>query len=397
MTMMTSSNNPVLTLRSSSLDRIKLCAGYASLSQRGSTENVNTKTGTLVHAYLEKCINAGKVLNADEADWESDSKKILGEDPEPEDAYVNAVSFANWFFKEYSSISQANNYSKVGKELEVYCEQEMSLDFPGLNAKLSGHCDVVIVYPDSVAVVDWKYYRSLDWLPPVEENSQLQAYAVMAAKKFGKKRAKVCIASVRHCETFWDTFSPQKLLIVESKINNIIEEAAKNYGKYTVGPHCDSCFASRSCPEYLDHSAFLARGFQWWDGSAPKNNEEALYLLRAQKAAEVRIDSAKAAITQYVEDEGLIIDYSSRKKYSKGKWSKKEIYKGKKGKTLTLLKDYLGKDCAKEAISVTLSGIKRAIKASTFPEELYRDLLEKLEEEGLVEEKSFNSVRWRKL
>lgn len=381
-----------LVVRASSLESSKKCTGYAGLAaNKQSEDTVYTLTGTLVHLYLEKCIRAGSVLTAEKSDWQKMSDDTFGNKfKEPEDTFVEVVSFANWFFREYPEIAQAYN----GEKGEV--ELSLQLAYPGLNAKLCGTVDYVVYDNDTIVVVDWKNYTNLDWLPDPSVNPQLFAYAVLASEKYNCQRVKVGLGLVKYNEMQWREFSPQELLVVRAKVDKLVEQAVEGYNKFNIGPHCDKCMVRSKCPSFLENSYYLSRGLQCWDGSIPKTNEEALYLHRSIGSAEERVNMAKNAVKDFIKKEGLILDYSAGKKYCRRSWVKKDIDRDKKGRTFNILKKHMGDD-AKKAINVSLSSIKRALKDSSVGVEAYQDIIDDLHREGVVVEKNIKSMKWVKV
>lgn len=379
---------PTLVFRCSGLESIRKCGAFAPLSRNKNLESSNgyTRTGTLGHLWMETWINQG--ADAANAQWQDFVKEVEqeGELAYPaEETLIEAQDFAEWYEDRDHIVRQGSD--------GISTEQRMQYKYADLNAKITGSADVIKVTKDSVYVLDWKFYSDTSYLTAPEDNLQLKAYAVLAAFKYGRKKAVVQIGLVRQKELWTAEFNEFKMESIRTELYELIKEAVKNYMSFNFGPHCSGCWSKTVCPEYKRRSTYISDGLAIWDDTVPQNNDEALALALAIGPAKTRFDSAKAALKEYVMVHGPIVDPGSGKHYCRYEIGRQRI--SDKGHVLNALKPFAGKRLV-EAVSITPQAVNKLLTECGVSEQQRRELVAGFKSRGAYRTYKTKAHGWRK-
>lgn len=172
--------------------------------------------------------------------------------------------------------------------------------YEGLSAtEVPGTADVVGLTRDAVLVFDYK----TGWqpLPPAGLNPQLRAYALAAARAYGRTRAVVAIIRVHEGGAWWDRAELDELDLeaTAAELRELAARAAEEEARLaasqavrvTEGAHCRWCPAYAYCPAKARLAAALA---------TPEAFEAALPALTLDNAPAVleRLEAAEAVLAR---------------------------------------------------------------------------------------------------
>lgn len=189
----------------------------------------------------------------------------------------------------------------------VYLEHPVAIRLAGV--ELHGTADVVLddADADCVEVADWKsgdpeYAEPSQWW-------QLEAYAVAAARMFGRKRARASLCYVRLGDDGWshldvdpDEAEPRLAAVVGDALEQV--GIAQERRSYRTGSHCTFCPARFTCPARtveLRTFAALAPSHTW-----ELTAENAAQVLERARAIERVTAAAKDAVKEYVRAHGPV-------------------------------------------------------------------------------------------
>lgn len=257
-------------IRPSALARTEVCGLVPVLAAQYPESSVHSAGGEEVHRQIEAALTSGTM------------EELL---PEAEAAIAWLRGFA------------------AAREIAVavHIEHFLQLKDPESGELLSeGTADVVIVWPDAVAVVDWKTGRQFD-LPHPNENIQIQAYAAAAALKFGRDVATGVTVRFVDGQVVPLRSDPYDLWAVVDRvkaINRIGPEARP-------GVHCMTCFQRHVCPSWRARAATGLTLLRDWQESENGLNvgidsAASVELLMAIKATREAADHAESLVKSYV-------------------------------------------------------------------------------------------------
>lgn len=174
-------------------------------------------------------------------------------------------------------------------------EIELELEIGG--EKITGHPDLVWLFPgDVAAVVDYKTGRGKG-TTAVESNLQLGWYALAVAQRFGKKRVVACIIEPAvSWDPMWVEYTLDDLRALFKVIKGIITYAKSEDGKQDFRPgkpQCDYCRFIHRCPGHqqnLQALALLDNNIGRWRELAPA---ERLEVFDRMRLAEKMISTLK--------------------------------------------------------------------------------------------------------
>lgn len=187
--------------------------------------------------------------------------------------------------------------NKYGAKTDEVKEIEIEVEFPAVSEVVTGHPDLVWLFPgDVAAVVDYKTGRGKG-TPAVEGNSQLGTYALGVAKKYSRKRVVVAIIepAVSH-EPMWAEYTLDDLRSLYKHITGVIRYSKSKEGQcdFRPGkPQCDYCKFIHRCPAHqtnLTTVAALDNNIGRWRELAP---EVRLEVYDRMKLAEKMINTLK--------------------------------------------------------------------------------------------------------
>lgn len=242
----------------SALPRVSACLASGVLEPiRDITPSPSAARGTAIHAFLRDCNTLG-VAGA------------LERVPESERALYETIDL------EQLPISPANFVAEVGfaYDWEADTARELfrgdsSRSYEGLKeTELAGTADVVGLTDTSVVILDWKTgYRHLG---DPSESLQLRAYALAAARAYGRGAAEVGFVCrpteaeprvhMRSLEFLELELSAQTIRELMSRVHEARRAPQPPAG--VVGPHCRYCPALGRCSEASGLVRELARAPQ---------------------------------------------------------------------------------------------------------------------------------------
>lgn len=213
----------------STLERREACpASYKLEEGLPSFDTENSKDGTAKHAATAELIDAYV-----------DSKPL----PTVDDA---------------DAMSAYNKFSEILREipdndLQIFTERRLSYKFCGLEV-YNGTADVVIVTPEKVIVVDWKFgHREVT---EAANNPQGAAYALAAMQEFDRKVADVHFYNpVIHQHS---NYTFEGMEGIRDYVMGVIAECKRDSAPAVAGEkQCRYCKAAYygTCPAYAKFSA----------------------------------------------------------------------------------------------------------------------------------------------
>lgn len=213
----------------STLERREACpASYKLEEGLPSFDTENSKEGTLKHAAIAELITAYV-----------DSKPL----PDIDDVDVKAA------FDKFSEILR----EIPDNDLQIFTERKLSYKFCGLEVYY-GTADVVIVTPEKVIVIDWKFgHREVT---EAANNPQGAAYALAAMQEFDRKVADVHFYNpVIHQHS---NYTFEGMEGIRDYVMGVIAECKRDSAPAVAGEkQCRYCKAAYygTCPAYADFSA----------------------------------------------------------------------------------------------------------------------------------------------
>ena len=274
----------------SALERRDLCPG--SWEVEAAIPDMTTpeaESGTRLHKAIADLINTNSLLMPENS----------GYTPEEAEICEKAVHLYH------------EEQARYGRICKVYVEQELEFFDEGQTEPLyRGTADVILVFPDSVTVIDWK-----TGFNPVQEaanNLQGAAYALAAMQHFSKSKAAVIFYNPRigqrtaHDFTNWKGIRDEIKAIIDHCKSEPTLKPGENACKYCKGALSGSCPALQTQTLGLSVSAKAGLIEQLKDLS----DEKALELFEACKPAQKLIDAIEAEIKERTEKNGSCGDYT---------------------------------------------------------------------------------------
>lgn len=218
----------------STLERREACpASYRLEEGLPSFDTDNSKEGTSKHAVTSDLITAyiaGKTL------------------PTVDDADVMAA------FDKFSDVLRNPEISN--EKLQIFAERKLSYKFCGLEV-YNGTADVVIVTPEKVIVIDWKFgHREVT---EAANNQQGAAYALAAMQEFDRKVADVHFYNpVIHQHS---NYTFEGMEGIRDYVMGVIAECKRDSAPAVAGEkQCRYCKAAYygTCPAYAEFAAKTA-------------------------------------------------------------------------------------------------------------------------------------------
>ncbi len=369
-----------MKVRASSLDKLKTCHGYAKIASQHDSSNKYTLCGTLVHLWLEAWINDNEhVANKN---WPSYVRTVTNDGrlelAQPaQELLLIAQQFAAWYPK---------------PEGHHHTEIELTRKKKGI--ELVGHADLVIIDHEKkhCKVVDWKLYRDPSYLPPIEDNLQLKAYAVMTANRYKCKTAEYEIALVRQCDTQNHTLDADGLRAVGEEIDTLLEKCAKNRYTLNFGTHCGNCLMGPHCPEFQKMSYALAHDLYPYKGGPIHSGQEAANIAKSLPAAEKMCKAARASLKEWLKD-NEVHDDESNKSYRAFEIKRTGVLDP--DRALSRLVAKVGSR-AYSAASLSIKSITNALDEANISPEARMLFLEGLKDDGVIGSYSIKTHGWRK-
>lgn len=170
---------------------------------------------------------------------------------------------------------------------------------------LTGHMDYCDASGDSAVIIDWKTGSGAH-LPPIEEDMQMAAYALLSHVKHPKDVVHVYRVLVDQLRIERVVYTTDMIDEFRVRLESLIRLVASPTPPLVPGPHCERCFSSGQCPQFLRQSAALIE--YPYAGGGLVSQEQVVRGLRAVKAAEEILDTFKSAARDWVAMHGPVRD-----------------------------------------------------------------------------------------
>lgn len=278
-------------LSASGAARWMACPPSASLeSQFGYTISEYAEEGTFAHAVAETMLQkelkkmstraANKILKAYE-DSKYYSAELMG----------YAQGYADWIMETVNTLP---------KDAQIMLEQR--LDFSSWVPEGFGTGDVVMVYDDTIEVVDLKYGKGV--AVSAENNPQMRLYALGAYALFDGiydiEKVRMTIAQPRLDSISTEEISLEELLAwAETEVAPKAQLAIEGEGEYFSGDHCKFCKAKAVCRARADANLELAM-YDFADGDTLSLEEVGTILHKAKE-----LEAWAKDIKAYAEDQAI--------------------------------------------------------------------------------------------
>jgi hypothetical protein len=367
------------TQRASALSAARTCNASIFLGQsrrmrQKDDSNVFTGVGTIGHKWLELRLVMGEEI--------ADAYLAKQKDAVPDD--FSHVLHELWEWLGESGL--------LMKGAEYLTEQE--IEFQAGKCLITGHVDLIQVLRSLGVVIDWKFYNDLSWLPPIEDDLQMWAYALGASLLVPELENVVvhrvaCYHLISHkLELDRDTLDLARQALVEET-----DKIWDNRTTFTPGAQCLTCLMKRACPAYAAKEAHLDTSeIAPYKGGELASAEDVLNFMVAAQAVEARIEEGRKQARVWVDKHGPLEDPSTKK-----------IWKGWSSKRDTILDaaaalGQLGKrvgsvDLALQAAKTTKSGMEKVLKTEKIKPKERTAFMDSLREAGLMV-KAETNPRW---
>lgn len=270
-----------MRITASSLERAKLCPASSKLP-RIRRISAASERGTVVHQYLSDCLTIGAdaaIENVPEFYKDLCSAFDLDGLPCKPESFASEVAFA-W-----------DPIFDTAREIGRDIDREYPAD------EFCGTIDVIGVTADAVVVYDYK--GAYSHAEKASKNMQLRAYALMAARAYGKSRAIVGIIRVREdgMPAHYD-LAELDAMDLDAAAHEIREILADESTEPVIGPHCQYCECIQSCPA-------MRATYSIVDPMTEITSANASAVLARLQAVEKTIDVVKDALKAYATTEPI--------------------------------------------------------------------------------------------
>lgn len=217
------------------------CPGSVRLEEDfPDTTSSYAREGTLAHALAEAKLKKYFIKGY--------GKKAYDKEVEPiksDELYDKSMeNYTDVYFDEIKT--RALSYKE-----RPFVAIEERVDFSNWVPEGFGTCDCLMIYGDTMTVIDLKYGKGVEVDP--EDNPQLMLYALGACAGYGFlfniKKVTLCIVQPRIDNIkSWD-ISADDLVAFGERIKPIAKDAYNGSDKLCQGEHCRFCKAKSRCPE----------------------------------------------------------------------------------------------------------------------------------------------------
>lgn len=348
--------------------------GQAQKLRERDTSNTYTAVGTIGHKWLELRLQCGPEVAA--------AYLANQKDAVPDDFHQALEELWEWLGE--------SGLLMVGAE---YLTEE-KFGFQAGACLITGHIDLIQVLRTLGVVCDWKFYNNLSWLPPIEDDLQMIAYAVGAALLVPElEHVQVHRVACYHLKSEVLEFDRQMLELAQEAIKEETEKIWANRTTFTPGAQCLSCLLRQACPAYAAHETGIdTTEIVPYKGGAITTAEDVLRFMVAAQVVTNRIKEGNEACRKWVRLHGKLEDPSTKKLW--GPWSsRKDTIKdpaaalGKLGKLVGSVDDAL------KAAKTTKTAMEAVMKDKKLKAKDRRAFFETLRSAGVME-KQEQSDRW---
>ncbi|MCP4549496.1 MAG: PD-(D/E)XK nuclease family protein [bacterium] len=364
-------------VRASSLGMAQHCPGMPALGARvsrarqawdrgGATEAM--LGGTIAHAFLESWISLGPKV-ADR--W------LVDNAPEMKDELrkVRQWLLSEWF----DPLSWDSRYTEV----------ELASAGLGIN----GHADLIYMVRDEpgIAVVDYKYGPGQKYyLPPLEQDWQMMAYAVLASFVWG---GPVTVLRVRLSDREVDVLELDEGQLAASRavLEAIAEQVHDDPENRTPGAHCDSCFYRDACPERLTLIKPVESVLAIPHEIETLTTGQARSWALARRAIRERAAELDEALERHIRAGGIVEADGRALRLSE--WSADKVINHRAALQEVI---QLAGGHSEQALRTNKGGMDAALKAANVATETRNAMMARLRETGAIVSEPRSAMRWRR-
>lgn len=262
------------TIRASALNLARYCHGAHALAALHPRDTDATSEGTRKHEALRLAISGVLTVKTSGPSWIRET--------------------ADWICETWPEVSCGVRYFEAPLRWEFG------------DVELTGHADLILVGHAHAKVLDWK--TQAGWhLPPLEEDMQMIAYAVMAALTYRVQRVTVHRVQVDLRESSSLTLEGETLDLAIEAVREVAIAAALDPETRTPGHQCSHCLTRRSCPEYLAAAEDLTCALAPIRGQGLTTEAQAVRLLKSMQPVKDALEWADGALRDYVRTHGPLV------------------------------------------------------------------------------------------
>lgn len=256
------------TIRASALSLARSCPGAHRLAALHPRQTDATSEGTRKHEALRLVLSGVLEDKRNGSSWMRET--------------------VEWLLAMWPRISEAKP-----EDFEV----EMRWHPEEVDATLTGHADLLMLGE----IWDWKTQSGYH-LPPILEDLQMLAYAVMASAGEAPVTVHRVLVDQRTEESY--TLDAAGLEAGEEVLLEVMCAACVDEPPRTPGHHCSTCLTRRSCPEYLAAAEDLTCALAPIRGQGLTSPVQALRLLQAMGPVKDALEWADGALREFVRAHG---------------------------------------------------------------------------------------------
>lgn len=294
----------------SELERVAMCMPSEVLPRSRKDAGAAARKGTIIHRFLQRCLDAGRDVALAEADEEDiacleciEVSSLPASRPE---SFNAEVSFG------YNPSTEECRVLGMGLERD----EARALATPD---EMVGTVDVVGIENGERALV-WDYKSGRGHVTRASQNWQTWTYQLMVARAFGLRRAKGGIIRANETGTWYDVCEMDELDLAQhaARLRELLDTranviAAKMKGEAWVadiephqGPWCRYCPAAATCPPRVRALVALGSASSVSDTlralSVELTPETAAKAWHRLKNARAMLDLVDAAIREFARD-----------------------------------------------------------------------------------------------
>lgn len=256
------------TIRASALSLARSCPGAHRLAALHPRQTDATSEGTRKHEALRLVLSGVLEDRRSGPSWMRET--------------------AEWLRATWPRIGEAKGHPEC-------FEVELRAELEGM--ELTGHADLLL--PGEV--YDWKTGAGAI-LPPILEDLQMLAYAVMVAAGSAPIIVHRVLVDQRTFESY--LLDAEALAAGEAVLIEVMRAACVDDPPRTPGHHCSTCLTRRSCPEYLAAAEDLTCALAPIRGQGLSSPVQALRLLQAMGPVRDALEWADVALREFVRAHG---------------------------------------------------------------------------------------------
>ena len=229
-------NHPLITRRCSSLPGMSMCPSYGDTSTPYNPESPAAQQGSAAHAAIEYYLE-----NAEVPDFEQIKMRF---------PLIDLNDLRICFFMA-RNLWDDEILPVVGEDYETEIPMRATLgEVNGKPLVITGTADVLVITPDDIFVIDWKFGREVG----KTNYFQLWGYAALAVTHLGGFRESGFVTTIEahvRTKTWRENISHMDRANLSAFKSTLLAQAAKSGEVYNPSPTaCKFCAARLECKEY---------------------------------------------------------------------------------------------------------------------------------------------------